>query len=202
MMKADYRVGRGKIEVVQGSITKYAADALVCPANQDLEMLALPGGVQYAFLVDGGEEIFLEASDLGKRLRKLSMDTHLSMAAPSTSAHITKAGRLPAKHVIHSVSLGYDTQRDRLFCNGEVIAQSTQNALKLAKEKGLTSVGFPALGTGLYDVPLEEAVEAMSKEFAQHLNGETTLERVGLVLYSPNQYSIGKRVLDRMFLSR
>ena len=201
-MKANYQVGKGQIEVVQGSITRYPADALVCPANADLEMVAFPGGVQYAFLREGGEEIFREASQLGERLKQMSNDTTIPMAVSETSAHLTKAGRLPAKYVIHSVAVGYDLKMDRLYCNGDVIGRSTKNALDLAKSKKLKSVGFPALGTGLYSVPLEEVVEAMGEEFERHLHGEISLERLGLVLYSPDQYLVGKGVLDRKVLRR
>ena len=201
-MKSEYNVGRGKIELVQGSITRYPADALVCPANADLEMVAFSGGVQYAFLIDGGQEIFREASELGERIRKISMDTSAPMAVPETSAHLTGAGNLPAKFVIHSVAVGYDPKKDELYCNTDIIAGSTQNALDLAKEKGLKSVGFPALGTGPYSVPLEEAVEAMIEEFSKHLNGQTSIERLGLVLYSPDDYFTGKAITDRKFSSK
>jgi O-acetyl-ADP-ribose deacetylase (regulator of RNase III) len=201
-MKSEYKIGNGKIELIQGSITKYPADALVCPANTDLEMVAYPGKVQYAFLVDGGKEIFKEASTLGEKLRQMSMDAAFPMSVPETSAHLTNAGRLPAKYVIHSVAVGYDPKKDGLYCNADVIARSTRNALDLAKEKGLQSVGFPALGTGLYAVPLEEAVEAMTEEFSRHLKGQTSIERLGLVLYSPADYFIGKAITDRKFGSK
>jgi O-acetyl-ADP-ribose deacetylase (regulator of RNase III) len=200
-MNSKYNVGKGKVELVQGSVTRYPADALVCPANADLEMVAFPGGVQYAFLVEGGQDIFREASELGKRMKKSSMDTLIPMAVPETSAHITRAGNLPAKFVIHSVAVGYDLKKDGLYCNADVIAKSTKNVLDLAREKGMKSVGFPALGTGLYAVPLEEAVEAMTKEFSRHLKGQTSIERLGLILYSHADYCIGKAITDRKFVS-
>ena len=50
-----YNINNKQIELVQGSITRYEADALVCPANGDLAMVAFPGGVQYAFLIEGGQ---------------------------------------------------------------------------------------------------------------------------------------------------
>ena len=198
-MRSNYQVGKRQIEVAQGNITKYSADALVCPANADLEMVAFPSGVQYAFFVDGGEEIFMEAAQIGKNFRKMPMDTAVPMSVPETSAHLTKAGKLPAKYVIHSVAVGYDLKKRTLYCNKEIIGKSTKNVLDLANEKSLKSVGFPALGTGLYNVPLEEAVETMADEFEKHLEGPTSLDRLGIILYSTEQYLVGKKVLDRMF---
>lgn len=57
-MGKKYHIRQGKIEILEGSITKYEADALVCPANADLEMVAFPGGIQFAFFREGGEEIY------------------------------------------------------------------------------------------------------------------------------------------------
>ncbi len=200
-MKATYKVGKGVVEVVQGSITDYPADALVCPANPDFEMVAFPGGVQFAFLRNGGVEIFEEAVEVGKKLNMLiPKDSSVPLAVPPTSAHLTGAGRLPAKYVIHVVSVDYDLTNNRAYCNGAIVGRSTKNALTLAKENKLVSIGFPALGTGLYDVPLEESVESMGNEFIEHLQGKTTLERIGLVLYVPRQYTEGKIILEKLLI--
>lgn len=192
-----YNVNGKQIELAQGSITRYSADALVCPANPDLEAVAFPGGVQYAFFIDGGKDIFLEVKKIGDKMRQMPMDTQIPMAVPETSAHLTSAGNLNAKHVIHSVSVGYDIQRDNIYCDPEIIAKSTKNALNLAKDNGLKSIGFPALGTGLYKVPLEDAIEAMNNEFIAHLTNNTSLERIGLVLFSPDDYILGRNILEK-----
>src|SRR3989344_1992411 len=114
-MKTEYRLNKSKlIELVQGSITRYSADALVCPANADLEMVAFPGGVQFAFLREGGEQIFREASKLREKYGK---------AVEATSAHLTSAGNLPAKYVIHSVAVGYKPKKG-LYVDNEVIQKS------------------------------------------------------------------------------
>ena len=196
-----YSVGKNVIELQQGSITRYEADALVCPANGDLEMVAFPGGVQYAFFREGGEEIFREAKRVAAEYYfEHSQETFGKPGfVPDFSAHITGAGKLPAKHVIHSVAVGMKKDKSGLYCNGKVIGKSTQNALNLAKEKGLQSIGFPALGTGLYSVPIEEAVEAMGYAFQEHLGYDTSIKRVGLVLYSQDQFEDGRRTLDRIF---
>jgi len=201
-MRTEYNVGNGKIEVVQGSITRYPADALVCPANGDLEMVAFGGGLQYAFLREGGQEIFKEAQETGARYFLAHPEAKRVGMVPEFSAHITSAGKLPVKHVIHSVAVGYDPERkgNPLYCNGNVIAKSTRNVLDLGNERKLSSIGFPALGTGLYQVPIEEATEAMTGEFERHLRGKTTLQRLGLVLFGEESWERTKAVCDRKLL--
>lgn len=179
-MEKDYNVGNRRIELRDGSITRYEADALVCPNIPDLEMVAIPGGCQYAFLVDGGEEIFLEA-------RKIAQEKG---EQPFASAHLTNAGRLPARYVIHSVG---PHQTD------EIIRDSVRNALAISDEAALTSIGFPTFGTGLYRFPLDRAVEIMSDGFIEYLTKEaqkSKIERIGLVLYGEDSYRIGQQVLD------
>ena len=179
-MEKDYQVGKGKIELRNGSITRYKADALVCPNIPELEMVAIPGGCQFAFFAEGGEEIFLEARKIAER----------NGQQPIGSAHLTTAGRLPAKYVVHSV--GPHT-------SNEIMRNSTKNVLELIASKGLSSVGFPTLGTGLYGFPLDEAVDIMSDEFSDYLKANNSLQRVGLVLYGADSYRTGQKILDAKF---
>ncbi len=196
-----YKTGNGIIELVEGNITKYNAEALVCPANPGLVMDAIPGGIQNAFLRDGGKEIFLEALKLGFLYSKMSKNSASPefMSAGETSAHLTNAGKLDAKYVIHSVCCEDDKEEERLYCNKNTIAKSTKNVLELAREKKIKSVGFPALGTGLYQVSLEDCVDAISDEFIAFLNNEKIPNKLGLVLYSEDGFEIGKRILDKKF---
>jgi O-acetyl-ADP-ribose deacetylase (regulator of RNase III) len=194
-MKTEYRAGKGKIELAEGSITRYNADAIVIPANPDLDFAGM--GVQGFVARDGGIEIFDEASRVADEYARKhgDVDIHgMRGKVPLYSAHLTTGGRLPAKHVIHSVALDYDSESG-LYCNKDVIAESTRNVLELGKQHGLTSIGFPALGTGLYQVPLEEAVEAMTSEFEKHLAGKTSLERLGIVLFGRDSYLEGSSYL-------
>ena len=187
-MRTEYRAGKGIIELVEGSITRYIADAIVVPANPDLDFAGM--GIQAFVAKEGGIEIFDEASKVADRYAKShgSVKIHdMRGKVPLYSAHLTTGGRLPTKHVIHSVALDYDP-KSGLYCDKDVIAKSTKNVLELGREHGLKSIGFPALGTGLYDVPLEEAVEAMTSEFEKHLAGTTSLERLGLVLFGKDSY--------------
>ncbi|MAG07753.1 hypothetical protein CMI46_02965 [Candidatus Pacearchaeota archaeon] len=141
-MTDESQVGKGKIEIVNRSITRYDADAIVIPANPDLEFASM--GVQGYVAADGGIEIFREASEIAHSYVKEHGEIDINGMTgkvPLYSAHLTTGGRLPAKHVIHSVALGYDSESGS-YCNKEVIAESTRNALELGKEKGLTSIGL------------------------------------------------------------
>ncbi len=194
-MKTEYQAGKGIIELVEGSITRYNADAIVVPANPDLDFAGM--GVQGFVARDGGIVIFDEASKVANRYAKEhgSVKIHdMRGKVPLYSAHLTTGGRLPAKHVIHSVALDYDP-KSGLYCNRDVIAKSTRNVLELGKKHNLKSIGFPALGAGVYDVPLEEAVEAMTSEFEKHLTGTTSLERLGIVLFGQDSYLEGSSYL-------
>ena len=193
------------MEIVQGSITNYEADALVCPANGDLEMVAIPGGIQYAFLVDGGKEIFEEAREIANKYKidyknLATLENGIESEVPGYSANLTGAGKLPAKHVIHSVAVIFDEEINSIRCDKKVIGLSVRNALDLGRDKGLKSIGFPALGTGLYNVPIEECSEVTLDEFEVHLNQNTSIERLGLVLYSQDSYEWGKQIADEKFL--
>ena len=179
-MEKDYKIGKGKIELKNGSITRYNADALVCPNIPDLEMVAIPGGCQFAFFVEGGEEIFLEASKIAER----------NGQQPIGSAHLTTAGRLPAKYVIHSV--GPHT-------SDKIMRESTKSVLELVANEGLSSVGFPTLGTGLYGFPIDKAVDIMSDEFSDYLKADNSIQRIGLVLYGADSYKTGQKILDAKF---
>ena len=103
------------------------------------------------------------------------------------SAALTTAGELPkAKHVIHSVAVGL--VEGELTCNPLVVYDSALNVLEVADSNGLTSVAFPALGSGLYGVPQEQSFGAIAHAATRFLreNPETTVQKVLLVSLDPN----------------
>ena len=186
-----------KIQVVHGSITKYPADALVCPANGDLSMLAIPGGIQFAFLMDGGSEIFKEAEEVAKKYAQEN-EVHGEIGlVPTTSAHVTGAYGLPARYVIHSVAVEYDPKIKNIYCDSDVIQRSVKNVLVKAEELKVKSIGFPLLGTGLYDVSIEDSSRAIMNTCIDHLSHEgKNVNRVGISCYSGGDYRIAKEVAE------
>jgi O-acetyl-ADP-ribose deacetylase len=158
---------RSKVTIRQGDITDAHVDAIVNAANNDLK---LGGGVAGAIRTKGGPSIQQECDQLGP--------VKLGDAA------ITGAGDLPARYVIHAASmrLGGRTTEPSL-------RDATRNSLQRAKEKGVESIAFPAIGTGIAGFPLDRCAEIMGAEVRDHLKGETSLKRVEFVLFDkPSMY--------------
>ena len=150
-----------KVVLTQGDITETDADAVVNAANNDLQ---LGGGVAGAIRRKGGEDIQRECDAIG--------------SIPLGGAAITTGGKLKARHVIHaaSMSLGGMT-------NAKDLRSSTAHSLRIAAEKNLKTIAFPAVGTGIAGFPMGECAEIMLEETVKHLNGPTSLEKVYFVLF-------------------
>jgi O-acetyl-ADP-ribose deacetylase len=81
--------------------------------------------------------------------------------------------------VIHAASMGLGGERT----TAKSLRTSTAHSLRIAAERKLESIAFPAVGTGVSGFPVEECAQIMLKEAAQHLKGETSLETVYFVLF-------------------
>ena len=155
-----------------GDITKEAVDAIVNAANGTL---LGGGGVDGAIHRAGGPEILKEC----KEIRRV----HYPDGLPTGQAVITTAGRMPAKHVIHTVGPVYGRGgKDK----AELLAACYHNSLTLAADKGLKTIAFPAISTGIYGYPLDEAAQVSSQAIQQFLGSGTLLQEVRLVFFSPN----------------
>jgi O-acetyl-ADP-ribose deacetylase (regulator of RNase III) len=165
-----------KIRILQGDLTDQAVDAIVNAANNDLQ---LGGGVAGAIRRRGGMSIQDECDQIG--------------AIPLGEAAVTGAGQLKARYVIHAASmrLGQATSEENLRL-------STRNSLLRASEKGLRSVAFPAVGTGIAGFPMRRCAEVMLEEAAKHLIGETSVEDVRFVLYDSAAYQTFREVLEAL----
>jgi O-acetyl-ADP-ribose deacetylase (regulator of RNase III) len=70
--------------------------------------------------------------------------------------------------------------------------------LRIAAERGLKTIAFPAVGTGIAGFPLDECATIMLQEAAQHLKGETSLEKIYFVLFDDRACEVFKRALNRL----
>lgn len=167
---------RSKVTLRQGDLTEAKVDAIVNAANNDL---LLGAGVAGAIRKKGGPTIQKECDGIGP--------------IPIGEAAITGAGKLAARYVIHAASmrLGGRTSEDSL-------RDSTHNSLLRAKEKGLESIAFPAIGTGVAGFPMERCAEVMLAEIRDHLNGATSLKGVEMVLYDNASLKVFERVFAAM----
>jgi O-acetyl-ADP-ribose deacetylase (regulator of RNase III) len=161
-----------RVIIQQGDLTEMDADAIVNAANNDLQ---LGGGVAGAIRRKGGDAIQRECNEIG--------------SIPVGSAAITAGGNLKAKYVIHAASmqLGGAT-------TAKALRGSTAMSLRLADDKKLKTIAFPAVGTGIAGFPLRECAEIMLEEVARHLEGSTTIEKVYFVLFDGEALAIFQRV--------
>ena len=151
-----------RIIIQKGDVTEMDVDAIVNAANNDL---LLGAGVAGAIARKGGESIQKECKAIG--------------SIPVGFAAITGAGNLKAKYVIHAASMGLGGVRT----TAKSLKTSTAHSLRLAAERGLKTIAFPAVGTGVSGFPMAECAEIMLGETAEHLGNETSLETVYFVLF-------------------
>ncbi|NUP03407.1 MAG: O-acetyl-ADP-ribose deacetylase [Nonomuraea sp.] len=159
------------ITLEQGDITEQRADAIVNAANSSL---LGGGGVDGAIHRRGGPEILEEC----RRLRA----SRYSEGLPTGQAVATTAGRLPARWVIHTVGPVHSRSQDR----SELLASCHRESLRVADELGATSVAFPAISTGIYGWPLDDAARIA---VAAVRDAGTSVEEVRFVLYDAAAYA-------------
>jgi len=169
-----------KIELREGDITRLAVDAMVNAANA---ALAGGGGVDGAIHRAGGPEIMRELDEIRRRSR----------GCPTGSAVVTGAGKLPARWVFHAVGPVY---RDGLRGEAELLASCYRKCLALAEEYGARSLSFPAISTGVYGYPLEDAARiAIAEVRAYFAKKGAKVEKVIFVLYGKDAYETYRKVL-------
>jgi O-acetyl-ADP-ribose deacetylase (regulator of RNase III) len=170
----EWRTSSGrKIVCMEGDITRIAVDAIVNAANS---ALAGGGGVDGAIHRAGGPEIMRELDEIRQR----------EGGCPTGSAVATKAGRLPARYVFHAVGPVY---RDGRHGEPELLAGCYRTALALAEERGVRTISFPAISTGVYGYPLKDAAEIAIREVKAHLErAGTGVEQIVFVLFGRAAY--------------
>jgi len=166
-----------RILIQQGDITEMDVDAIVNAANNDL---ILGAGVAGAILRKGGESIQKECNEIG--------------SIPIGYAAITGAGNLKARCVIHAASMGLGDART----TAKSLRTSTAHSLRLAAERKLKSIAFPAVGTGVSGFPMDECAQIMLAEAAQHLKGATSLESIYFVLFDARARGIFQRAWNKL----
>ena len=157
------------VRVVVGDITEQDVDAIVNAANSSLMGGA---GVDGAIHRVGGPAII-------KACREIRQTTYPD-GLPTGEAVITTAGDLRAQHVIHTVGPIFGQHRGR---EAELLAACYRNSLSLAVQNGLASIAFPAISTGAYGYPLDEASQVSSAAIAKFLVEDSTLQQIRLVFF-------------------
>lgn len=166
-----------KIILMQGDLTEQTSDAIVNAANARLQ---LGGGVAGAIRTKGGPGIQEECNRIGP--------IRVGEAA------LTGGGKLKASYVIHAVGPMYGEGED-----DAKLHNATFNSLRLATEKGLKSIAFPAISTGIFGFPKDRCAGIMLKTVSDFLNaGKTSLEKVIFCLWSREDLELFENTLRSM----
>jgi O-acetyl-ADP-ribose deacetylase (regulator of RNase III) len=159
-----------------GDITKEDVDAIANAANSTLMG---GGGVDGAIHRAGGAEILKECKEIRR--------TQYPQGLPTGEAVITTAGKLAARYVIHTVGPVFGGGGKE---KADQLAACYRNSLALAGKKGLKTVAFPAISTGVYGYPLDQAAQVCSQAVQDFLVSETTVQEVRLVFFSQRDADI------------
>ena len=170
------RFVKGRVVVKVGDLTKEDADAIVNAANGSLMG---GGGVDGAIHRAGGPEILKECKEIRR--------TQYPDGLPTGQAVITTAGKMAAKHVIHTVGPVYGRGGKE---KAEQLAACYRSSLSLAAKQGLKTVAFPAISTGIYGYPLEEAAKVSSRAIEKFLSSDSSIQEVRLVFFSRSDAEI------------
>ncbi|MGH9712107.1 MAG: macro domain-containing protein [Candidatus Acidiferrales bacterium] len=149
-----------KIVLMKGDLTELDTDAIVNAANNDLQ---LGGGVAGAIRRKGGDAIQQECNAIG--------------SIPVGGAAITSGGNLKARFVIHAASMQLGG-----LTTPHALRASTAHSLRIAVQKALKSIAFPAVGTGIAGFPMVECAEIMLAEAKAHIERGTSLEKIYFVM--------------------
>ncbi|GFZ75690.1 O-acetyl-ADP-ribose deacetylase [Compostibacillus humi] len=181
-MKAE--INGNTLELKVGDITKETTEAIVNAANGTLMG---GGGVDGAIHRAAGEELLEECKMIRKE--KLHGDY-----LPTGEAVITKGYNLPAKYVIHTVGPIWTGKSETEEMK---LRNCYDNALQLAKERGITSISFPSISTGVYRYPVKLASVVALTTIIEFLKRES-FGKVVMTLFSEGDYDVYKAALERL----
>jgi O-acetyl-ADP-ribose deacetylase len=165
-----------RVEIELGDIAQSETEAVVNAANNELWM---GSGVAGALKRAGGVSIEHEAISQGP-------------IAVGESV-LTGAGNLPSLHVIHAAAMAPGRP-----ATPESTAAATRSALRLAAEKNIDSIAFPALGTGVGGLSLHDCAQAMLDAVHNHCLGQEQPGEIHLVLFGQNALEIFQQVFETM----
>jgi len=169
------KINQTTVELVKGDITKLDTDAIANAANG---RLAHGGGVAAAIARAGGPVIQKESNKWVREHGRV----------PTGSAAITSGGDLRADQVIHTVGPVYSAMSPSKAA--DLLAAAVTSALRMADEHGLRSIALPAISTGIFGYPMDEAAEVMLKAARDYAKGGTNLGRIVFCLYSQSSFDV------------
>jgi len=164
-----------QIGIINGDITKLHVDAIV---NAAKNTLLGGGGVDGAIHTAAGKELLAECKKLN--------------GCETGDAKITKAYKLPAKHIIHTVGPIWGPnpeEKDRL------LASCYRRCLEVALENGIKTIAFPNISTGVYRFPPERAAKIAIAEVKKFVTENSEIQSVTFVTFTQSNYELYKRLI-------
>ena len=167
------RIGNTKLVIVKGDITRQDTDAIVNAANI---FLRGGSGVDGAIHKAGGPSVLEEC-------KKVVPDGSI---LPTGNAVITTSGNLPSKYIIHTVGPIWKGGKA-----GEeaLLSSAYRESIKLAESRGLQSMSFPSISTGVFGYPVDKAAKVAIKAVTEALSKDSSIKEVRLVLYDDKSYN-------------
>lgn len=168
-----------KIGIIDGDITKVKVDAIVNAANKTL---LGGGGVDGAIHRAAGSALYEECKTLG--------------GCKTGEAKITGGYNLPAKFVIHTVGPIYGFENGKEI---ELLKNCYLNSLKIARKNNIKTIAFPAISTGAFRFPKDEAAEIAVKTVSEFVKKfPTAFEKIIFVLYTELDFKLYNAIINEL----
>ena len=165
-MSITKQINQCTIRLEKGDITDFEVEAFIFYAREDLQLGA---GFGNAIAVRGGPSIQKQLDEFG--------------GANVEDVFITDAGNMKAKYIIHAVGPKFQEE------NSETkLASTVNNALKMAAEKDIKQVAFPAMGAGFYGIPLPVCAEIMIETVKDYLDVKGGFKEIIIRVIDSREY--------------
>jgi len=168
-------VGNKKLRLVNGDITEMEVEAFVFDITPDVK---LGSGYGAAIQQRGGIVIQKQLDEIG--------------SCPTGEAVVTEAGVLKANWIIHANGPKFREEDEEAK-----LRKTVTSALARAEEKGVKTLAFPPIGTGLYQVPMDLCARVMVETISKHLANGASIEEVLIVARDPREHGPFKTQIEK-----